>query len=130
MLNIPQLSRTLHYGVLSLITSLSSDRMTVNNLPTILRLSRISCRFSSALLSIRSQVFRDLFRPRLAVPSKVFQVVFCSLVYNSALFVASSYCSLLLHVVANFFCIFCFSSAGSIVVSSQISSFLTLSKRV
>jgi hypothetical protein len=54
MLKIPQLSRALHYGVLSLITTLSNDWMTVNKLPTILRLSQISRRFNSSLLSITS----------------------------------------------------------------------------
>jgi len=47
----------------------------------------------------------DLFRPRLIFSSKFFQVVFFHLVYNSALFLASYFCSSLLHVVANVICI-------------------------
>jgi hypothetical protein len=48
----------------------------------------------------------DLFQPRLIVSSDVFQVIFVHLVYNSALFLASGWCSLLLHVVANLICMF------------------------
>ena len=48
----------------------------------------------------------DLFRPRLIVFSKVFQVVFVRLVHNSA-FLSASCCYLfMLHVVANLICIF------------------------
>ena len=66
---------------------------------------------SSSLLSsssVTSQVLIDLFRPHLIVFSKVFQVIFVHLVYNSALFLASSFCSFLLHVVANLICILVF----------------------
>ena len=48
----------------------------------------------------------DLFRPRLILSSKVFQVVFVHLGYNPALLSASCCCSSLLHVVANLICIF------------------------
>ena len=37
------------------------------------------------------------------ISSKVFQVAFVHLVYNSALFLASSYCSFLLHVVIDLY---------------------------
>ena len=47
-----------------------------------------------------------MFRPRLIVSSKVFQVVFVHLVYNTALFWASCCCSFSLHAVANLICIF------------------------
>jgi len=43
--------------------------------------------------------------PRLLVSSKVFQVAFVHLVYNSALFLSSCCCSFLLHVIANLICI-------------------------
>ena len=42
----------------------------------------------------------------LIVPSKIFQVDFFHLVCNSTLFLASWFCSFLLHVAANFLCIF------------------------
>jgi hypothetical protein len=41
----------------------------------------------------------DLFRPRLIVSSKVFQVVFVHFVYNSAVFLTFCSCSFLLYVV-------------------------------
>ena len=50
---------------------------------------------------ITSHVLIDLFRPRLKVSSKFFQVVFVHLVYISALFYISYCCSFSLHVVAN-----------------------------
>ena len=56
--------------------------------------------------SITSYALIDLFRPSLTVPSKVFQVASVHLVYNSALFLPSCCCSLLLLVAANLICIF------------------------
>ena len=61
---------------------------------------------SSSSSYVTSCVYQDLFRALLLVCSKVFQVVFVHLVYNSTLFLASCCCSFLLHVVANFICIF------------------------
>ena len=43
----------------------------------------------------------DLFRPHLIVSSKVFQVVFVRMVYNSALFLVPWCCSFLLNAVSN-----------------------------
>ena len=65
---------------------------------------------------------KGLFCNCLIVPSKVSQVVFVSLVYNSALFVASCYCSLLLHVVTNLICIF--SVSRQLVLLSALPKFL------
>jgi hypothetical protein len=70
-------------------------------------ITTISCISSSSSSSyVTSYVYQDLFRPRLLVCSKVFQIVFVHLVYNSTLFLASCCCSFLLHVVANLICIF------------------------
>jgi hypothetical protein len=62
----------------------------------------------------------ESFRPHLTVSSKVFQGVFIHLVYNSPLILSCCYCSLLLHVVANFICIF--------LVSLQLALLSTLPK--
>lgn len=56
--------------------------------------------------NVTSQTLINLFWPRLIVSSKVLQVVFIHLVYNSGLFLVSCCCSHLLHVVANLICIF------------------------
>jgi len=61
---------------------------------------------SSSSSSIMSEALIDLFQPCLIVSSKVFQVVFVHLVYNSALFLASCFSPLLLHVIARRICIF------------------------
>ena len=75
---------------------------------------------SSSSSSVTSQDLIDLFRPYLIVSTKVFQVVFIHLVYNSKLFLTSSCCSVLLHVAASLICIF--------LVSRQLVLFLTLPK--
>jgi hypothetical protein len=62
-------------------------------------------RISSVSSTVTSQALIDLFRPRLIVYSKVFQVLFVHLVYNSALFLPSCCCLFLLHVVENLICI-------------------------
>jgi hypothetical protein len=77
-----------------------------------------------SLSSSRGMAVIDLFRPRLEVCSKVFQVVFGHLFYNSPLFLASSCCSCLLNVVANFICIFFISHP--LVLLSSIPEFLYL----
>jgi len=64
-----------------------------------------------------------LFRPRLRVSSKVFQVVFFNLVYNSALYLASC-CSFLLHVVGNLIFIFLVSLQLVMLSTLRISSLL------
>ena len=69
---------------------------------------------------VNSQALKDLFRPRPIVSSKVFQVFFIHFVYNSALFLASCFCSFWLHVVANLICIF--------LVSRQLVLLSTLPK--
>ena len=68
---------------------------------------------SSSSSSVTSQASIDLFRPRPIVSSNVFPVVFVHLIYNSALFLASCCCCccccccpFLLHIVANFICMF------------------------
>ena len=63
-----------------------------------------------------------MYWPCLMVPSKVSQVFFVSLVYNSALCVASCYCSLLLHVVTNLICIF--SVSRQLVLLSALFKFI------
>jgi hypothetical protein len=72
--------------------------------------------------SVISQVLIDLFRPRLLLSPKVFQDVFVHLVYNSVLFLASCYCSFLLHVAANLICIFLISR--QMVLLSTLPEFL------
>ena len=67
----------------------------------------------------------DLFRPRLEVCSKVFQVVFDYLVYNSPLFLAPFCSSCLLNVVADLICIFFISHP--LVLLSSLSLSLSLS---
>ena len=47
----------------------------------------------------------DLFRPRIIDSSRVLLDVFGHLVHNWTLFLASCYCSFLVHVVANLICI-------------------------
>ena len=72
----------------------------------------------------------DLFSSRQIVCSKVFQVVFVHLVYNSALFLASCCCSSMLLVVATLICNFLLS--GQLVLISalpKIFSFLLWSRR-
>ena len=54
---------------------------------------------SSSSSSVTCQTLTNLFRPRLIVSSKMFQVVFVHLVYNSALLLTFC-CSFFLHVVA------------------------------
>ena len=72
----------------------------------------------------------DLFWPRVIISSKVFQVVFVYLIYISALFMASSCCSLLCHVGANWICIVYVShQQGSIFKTSRIYSFFLWTKR-
>jgi hypothetical protein len=61
---------------------------------------------SSSSSSITGQTLIDLFRPRLIVPSKLFQVVFVHSVCNSTLFMQSCCCPFLLHIAANVICIF------------------------
>jgi hypothetical protein len=90
-----------------------------------------SCRVSDAnlvwilsslsSLSVTSEALTDLFQPRLIVSSKVFQVVFVHLFYNSALFLPSCCCSFLLHVVANLICIVLVS--GHLVLHSTSRNF-------
>ena len=62
---------------------------------------------SSSSSSVTSYALIGLFRPRLIVTSKVFQVFFLHMAYtsNSTLFLATCR-SFLLHVVANLICIF------------------------
>ena len=86
---------------------------------------------SSSSSSVSSWTLTDLFRPRLIVSPKVFQIVFVHLVCSSALFLASCCCSYLLHVVASLICIFFgFPSAGSAFSSSKFPSFLYAQKSV
>jgi hypothetical protein len=61
---------------------------------------------SSSSSSVKSWALTDLFRLRLISSSRVFQVVFDYLVYNSAFVLASCCCSFYLHVVGNLICIF------------------------
>jgi len=63
----------------------------------------------------------DLFRPRLTVSSKVFQVVLVHLFYNSALFF-DILLLILLNVVANLICIFLVSR--QLVLLSTLPKFL------
>jgi hypothetical protein len=73
--------------------------------PLVTTHNRSSSSSSSSSLSsssVTSWALIDLFRPLLIISSKVFQVLFVRLVYNSTLFLASCCCSFLLHVVANF----------------------------
>ena len=71
------------------------------------------------------------FRPCLIVSSKVLQVVFVNLFYNSALHLSSHCCWFLLHVVAKLLCIILsYTLTGSIFISFKISSFPLWSKRV
>ena len=70
--------------------------------------------------SVTSQALTDLFRRLLTISPKVFQVVFIYLIQNSSLFLASCCCSFLIHVTANFTCIF--------VVSRQLVLLSTLQK--
>ena len=65
---------------------------------------------------------KDLFWPCLIVQSKVSQVVFVSPVHNPALFVASCYCSLFVHVVTNLISIFPVSR--QLVILSALPKFL------
>jgi len=58
----------------------------------------------------------DLIRPRLIFSSKVFQVVFVHLVYNSALILTSCWSPFLLNVVANLICIFLLSRQPLLLV--------------
>jgi len=53
---------------------------------------------------------------------KGLRVVYVHLVYNSGLFLATCYCSFLLHVVANFICIFLVSR--QLVLLSTLPKFL------
>jgi hypothetical protein len=55
---------------------------------------------------VTSYAFIDRFPTHQIVSSKDFQVIFVHLTYNSTLLLASCCCSFLLHVVANFICIF------------------------
>jgi hypothetical protein len=57
----------------------------------------------------------------ISASSKVFQVVFVNLVYNSALLFATC-CSFLLHVAANL--IFCFLLSSKLVLLSTLPKFL------
>ena len=66
---------------------------------------------------VTCQPYIDLFRPRLIVCSKMFQVVFVHLVYNSALLLTSCCCSFLLHFVAYFICI-CLVSCKLVLLSN------------
>ena len=59
----------------------------------------------------------DLFRPRLIVSSNAFQFLFVHLDHNSALFLASCCCSVLLHIVTNVICI-CLVSCQLVLLSS------------
>jgi hypothetical protein len=70
---------------------------------------------------IMSEALIDLFQPCLIVSSKVFQVVFVHLVYNSALFLASCFCPFLLHVMSQMdLYLLSFLSAGSTFISSKV----------
>ena len=64
----------------------------------------------------------DLFRHRLIVSSKIFLFVSVNSVYNSALFLSPWCSSFLLHVVANFTCIFLVSR--QLVLLSTLPKFL------
>ena len=72
---------------------------------TSLSLYQFSSHTSPSLSSVTSQALIDLFRPRLTVPSKIFQVAVVYFVHNSALLAPGCY-SFLLHGVANFIYIF------------------------
>ena len=74
--------------------------------------------------SVTSYVSTDLFPPRLILSSKDFQVVSVHSVYNSALFLPSRCCSFLLHVVANWICIFLVSSGTGSACSSYQNLFI------
>ena len=84
---------------------------------------------SSSSLSFTSQALIDLFRPRLIVPSKFFQVDFVYLVCNSVLFLASC-CSFFVTCRSQLdLYLISFSSAGSTFNSTKI-RFLLSSKRL
>ena len=86
---------------------------------------------SSPLSSVTGQTLIDLFRLRLIVPSKLSQVVFVHLFYNSALFLPSCCCPFLFNIAPNLICTFLVS--GQLVLLSALpktSSLLLWPKRV
>ena len=77
-----------------------------------------------------NSALKDLFRPRLIVSSKVFQVAFFHLDNNSALFSASCSFFTLVTCRSQFdLYLLSFSSTGSIFNVSKMSSFLLWSKK-
>jgi hypothetical protein len=86
---------------------------------------------SSSSSSVTGQTLIDLFRSRLIVPPKLFQVVFLHSVYNSALYFTILLLFILVTCRSQFVLyLLSFSSTGSAFSSSQTSSFCLLSKRV
>jgi len=86
---------------------------------TLLSSSSSSSWSSWSSSSVMRKASIDLFWPHLIVSSKVFQLVFIHLVYNSVLFLTSC-CSFLLHLISNLICIF--------LVSCQLVVLATLPK--
>jgi hypothetical protein len=81
-----------------------SYHMRFESLSTLLSSSSLSwSSWSSSFIMCKASV--GLFWPHLIVSSKVFQLVFIHLVYNSVLFLTSC-SSFLLHLISNLICIF------------------------